>query len=230
MKKLGYFKLVFFIMISFVQSGVIYSQSSIEYFENRRLELKEKKVKIIYSYETGYDELRRKEFIDENGYLYKLEEYQTSYDGERTFISLIAEIDVNSKAGFICGKAILYDSEGVIRDSYSFDMESEYFYTLYLEDIPIDEVKYIFDEQGKLTEKRKYSNDNYGPNEFEKEVLIYDNNNKLIESKHYVPENSTISVSYYNYNSYGLLESEKVSYDFQNRGRNFGVRYEYEFY
>ena len=51
----------------------------------------------------------------------------------------------------------------------------------------------------------------------------------LTESRTPTGKNSA-SITKYFYNEKGLLDREALSYDFQNDGRDYGMRYEYEFY
>jgi|WetSurMetagenome_2_1015567.scaffolds.fasta_scaffold686016_2 hypothetical protein len=77
MKKTSYI----IILILFTQ--LLNSQSENEYFEKQRLERKDKKNKIISTYDCLDDLLRYKEYCDENGFLTKKEIFTHSNESNK---------------------------------------------------------------------------------------------------------------------------------------------------
>ena len=210
----------------------VFSQTTYDYFEKLRLERKEKKIKIVSAFDYADDVLSKKEYYDENGLLTKYEIYGASYFTGGTYMYHLIIVNKYSEKGQVSGTITKFESDGSKTDFYEFNnLKPEVFFDIKYEGDFYSDVQYVFDNSGNLSEKRFYNQDMYKPGEYEKEILIYDSDNKIIQSKYTSPGGgTTVSIGKYYYNSDGLLEHIDESYDFQNGGRNFDVRYEYEFY
>ncbi len=216
------------LLIAIVSSASVLTQTEQEYFEKLRLERKDKKIKTI----SVYDNLKvikyKKEYYDENGYLIKKELFY--HDNEKNKTYLYQEIKITSydALGNISGKEILYELGKRINEFQFSNINFTYFYEIGFSENLIDDIKYLFDDNGNLIEKRFTSADMYEPGKYEKETFLYDSNNKLVESKYSYPDNNSSHVRRYHYSSTGLLEME--SYLDDNLVQTEGVKYEYEFY
>jgi hypothetical protein len=203
--------------------------SEYDYYEKQRLERKEKKIKVINTYSYFDDALERKDYFDEEGYLRKSENYYTSFTtGELKIISQIDITDYNT-VGQISG---IYQSSdemnGEIKSTFENLSLSKFHETdFFAGEEPVDSVELIFDESGKLTEKRYYERDFKSLHS--RLVLIYDENGRLKESKFIPTKSSPSNIKYY-YNDLGLLVKEESSYEFHGGDRVFGQSYKYEFY
>jgi hypothetical protein len=220
-------KFTFLVLVFLV--GQLYSQTEQDYFEKLRLERKDKKIKTISAYSYFNEVLESKEYYDENGYLVKRETYQTDLLGENLYVYMEIVINNYDNLGNISGNQIMYESDGKKLSEFPFsNLDYTYFFEVGFDESTVIDIKYIFDKNGNVIEKRLFI-DGLNENEYEKTLLYYDNMNKLTESKYYGFSTSVNIVNYY-YNSIGLLEKEESSYDFQKGGRVYGMRFEYEFF
>jgi len=214
-----------------INTNIVFTQTAHDYFEKLRLERKEKKVKTISSFSNFNDVIELKDYFDEDGFLRKREFYMSDMMGENIYVwKELNSIEYDSK-GNMSGNEINFGIEKEILYQTPFSNNSPTdFYDIGFGETLVDEVKYIFDSKDNLIEKRSYGDHLYGTGkEYESEFFYYDNNKKLIESKTFTGE-SSINISKYYYNEIGLLIKLSNSYDFQNTGRDYGSRYEYEFF
>lgn len=203
-----------------------------KYYENLRLERKEKKVKTIKQFDYSNDALNLIDYFDAEGYLKKREIYYTKYETGESI--LVTQIDINqyNNIGGISGT---YKTSSALEgdDNYEFNnLSLKRFYDTdaFYGEGQIDSVNYVFDNADRLIEKRSYNDNLYGTGkEYESEFLYYDKVNKLINSKSTTGENSVSYTKYY-YNEKSLLMIQESSYDFQNWEKTYGIRFEYEFY
>lgn len=200
-----------------------------DYYEKLRLERKEKKVLLVKTFEYVNDALSTKDSFDVNGYLRKREIY--TFDLENLMEKLYSTIFVEryDDEGNMYGYSVIPVNMNIINN---FDkVKPTYFYEIGIdEETLVDDVKYIFDKNDNLIEKRSYGDYLYGTGkEYETEYFYYDKNNRLIESK-YLSGKSSTSITKYFYTEKGLLDKVESEYDFQNGGRVYGIRYEYLFY
>lgn len=211
-------------------SNYCYSQTEYNYYDQLRKERENKKVKTISEFETFNDALDKKDYFDEQGYLRKREFYITDMMGENSYVwKEISSITYDNK-GNISGEEINFESTKEISYKNQFtNMSPSNFYDIGFGETTVEEVKYFFDKENRLFQKSSIFGDDVPKEAFGKEIFKYDKNDRLIESKYY-SNASSVSITKYYYTSQGLLDRIEVSYDFQNGGRNYGARYEYEFY
>lgn len=220
---------IFTFLVLFFSVGQLYSQTEQDYFEKLRLERKDKKIKTISAYSYFNEVLESKEYYDENGYLVKRETYQTDLLGENLYVYMEIVINNYDNLGNISGNQTMYESDGKKLNEFPFsNLDYTYFFEVGFDESTVIDIKYIFDKNGNVIEKRFFI-DGLNENEYEKTLLNYDNMNKLTESKYYGISTSVVDIVKYYYNSIGLLEKEENSYDFQKGGRVYGMRFEYEF-
>lgn len=201
-----------------------------DYYEKLRLERKDKSVKTISSFSTFNDAIENKDYYDENGYLRKREVYGEDLMGVNRFVwKEIFNITYDETGNIFGNFTEFKNNTEILSNSILNNLSPSDFYDIGFSETLVDEVKYIFDDKNNLIEKRIYGDHLYGTRkEYESEFFYYDRNNRLIESKY--PSANTISISKYYYNEKGLIDRINVSYEFQNGGRNYGSRYEYEYY
>jgi len=202
-----------------------------DYYETLRLERKKKKVKTISSFSTFNDVIELKDYFDDDGFLRKREFYMSDMMGENIYVwKELNSIEYDSK-GNMSGDEINFGIDKEIFNQIQFSNNNPIdFYDIGFGETLVDEVKYIFDSENNLLEKRSYGGHLYGTGkDYESEFFYYDSNKKLIESKAITGE-SSINISKYFYNENGLLIKTSNSYEFQNNGRDYGTRYEYEYY
>jgi len=237
--------LINLILVFLICSNIAYNQNSkivdtgnseskmteYDYYENLRLERKENKVKTISSFGTFNDVIEIKDYFDEDGYLRKREFYLSDLMGENSYAwKEISDITYD-ETGNMSGNEIEYGNIKETLYKILFNKISpSNFYDIGFGETTVNKSEYIFDKESKLIEKRSYGEHLVGTGkEYESQYFYYDNNNRLIESRSTTGE-SAVSITKYFYNEKGLLEKEAISYDFQNGGRDYGMRYEYEYY
>jgi hypothetical protein len=222
MKKTSYI----IILILFTQ--LLYSQSEYEYFEKQRLESKDKKIKIISTYDCLDDLLWYKEYYNENGFLIKKEIF--THNNESNKLTLYQKINIDSydASGNISGTEILYETDGsILNENHFSKLNFTYFYEIGFDENITEEIEYIFDNQNQLIEKRFYYEDVNGYI-YDKELLFYNTEGKNCESKHFFSGSSNVSISKFYYNSLGLLEKKETLDGFYVK--TGGIKYNYEFY
>lgn len=200
-----------------------------DYYEKLRLERKEKKVQLILAYEYENDALWRKDSFDVEGYLRKREIYTFDLDNLMEKLYSTIYVERYDDEGNMYGYSDIPVNMNSINN---FDkVKPTYFYEIGIdEETLVDDVKYIFDKNDNLIEKRSYGDHLYSTGkEYESEYFYYDKNNRLIESKYFSGKSST-NITKYFYTEKGLLDKVESEYDFQNSGRVYGIRYEYLFY
>ncbi|MFZ1323532.1 MAG: hypothetical protein WAT71_18420 [Ignavibacteria bacterium] len=201
-----------------------------DYYETLRLERKEKKVKTISSYSTFNDVIDLKDYFDKDGFLRKREFYLSDMMGENIYVWKELNSIEYDNIGNMIGIEVIYNEDNVVSNQIPFKIKPSDFYDIGFGENLVDRVKYIFDEKNNLIEKRSYGEDLEGPDiAYSIESFQYENN-KLIESKSATYGSDIVSITKYSYNKNGLLMAVNVSFDFQNGGRNYGERYEYEFF
>lgn len=209
-----------------------YSESKFteyNYYENLRLERKDKKIKIISTYSYLDNGLERKDYFDYEGYLRKRENYYSSYaTGDSKISSQIDILDYNS-SGQVSG---IYQSSdemnGEIKSSFeNLNLSKFYDTDFFVGEEPVDSVELVFDKNGKITEKKFYERDLKSL--YSRLVMVFDEHDRLIESK-FIPLQSPPSTTKYYYDELGLLLKEESSYNFHSGERVFGKSYKYEFY
>lgn len=230
MKTLTYIFLML-VLISF-NTNIVFTQTAYDYFEKIRLERKEKKIKTISAFDNTDESLSKKDYFDDNGFFVKKEIFGSSFVTGESYIIQEIMVDKYKEGDDMSGTVKIFESDGSKTKEFKFsNVKPELFYeTSSFENLSYDKVQYSFDNKGNLSEKRFYKDKEYIPDEYEKLLIYYDSKNKPIESKFFTPNNSTVSLGKYYYNSNGLLEKEESSYDFQKGERVYGLRYEYEFY
>lgn len=207
-----------------------YSQTEYNYYEEIRKEREIKKVKTISEFGTFNDALEKKDYFDEQGYLRKREYYISDLMGENSYVWKEISSIIYDSNGNISGEEINYESNKEILYKSKFsNISPSKFYDIGFGETTVEEVKYFFDKKNRLIEKKNIFGDDVSKGQNEKEIFKYDKNDQLMESKFYSGTNP-VSITKYFYTSSGLLDRIEVSYDFQNGGRNYGARYEYEFY
>lgn len=223
-------KILFFIFAFLTAVNFCYSQIEYNYYEQLRKNREIKKVKTISEFETFNDALEKKDYFDEQGYLRKREFYITDMMGENPYVWKEINSIVYDNNGGISGEEINYESTREISNKSEFTCISpSKFYDIGFSETTVKEVEYFFDKKNRLIEKKSIL-ENAGPDgQNEKVIFKYNKNEQLIESKLYSGTNP-VSITKYFYTMSGLLDRIEISYDFQNGGRNYGVRYEYEFY
>lgn len=224
-------KIILFIFSLIVfMSNYCYSQTEYNYYDQLRKERENKKVKTISEFETFNDALDKKDYFDEQGYLRKREFYMTDMMGENAYVWKEINSIVYDNKGNISGEEINFESTSEILYKNKFtNISPSNFYDIGFGETTVEEVKYFFDKKNRLIEKKNIFGDAVPKGQDEKEIFKYDKNDQLMESKFYSGSNP-VSITKYFYTPSGLLDRIEVSYDFQNGGRNYGARYEYEFY
>lgn len=232
MKNFIYFYLSLIFVQLIINSQIVFSQTEYDYFKKQRLEKKAKKIKTISSFDYLDDALSEKIYYDEEGFLIKKEIYASSFVTGNAYISQEVIVNKYNDNEDISGSITVFKSDGSKVKNLKFNnMKPEIFYEISsFDEIQYDNVNYIFDNKGILTEKRFFSKKNFNSDEYARQLLFYNSNGKLIEYKYYTPGTTTVSFGKYYYNSNDLLEKEESSYDFQKGERVYGTRYEYEFY
>lgn len=214
-------------IIIVLQTQIAYSQTTLDYLEKQRIERKNNKIKTITTFISVNDKISSIDYYDENGYMQKKELYVMDLDAGKVYLWQDILITKFSSEGLFSGIESTYECNGKKINDFSFEnMKPEILFEIAFDETLIDDVKYIFDSKGNLIEKRFYSEEMYKPNEYEKEILIYDSKNKLVETIYYIPGSSIVSSHKYSYNSAGLLEKISSVQD----ETDYATTYKYEFY
>jgi len=227
MKSVIRFFVLLITTIIVLQIQIAYSQTTLDYLEKQRIERKNNNIKTITTYDSVNDKISSIEYYDENGYLQKKELYVMDLDAGKLCLWQDILITKFSSYGLFSGIESLYERNGSKINYFTFEnMKPEILFEIAFDETLIDDVKYIFDNKGNLIEKRFYSEDMYKPDEYEKQILIYDSKNKLVETKYYIPGLSRSSTHKYFYDSSGLLEKVTSVQD----ETNYVSKYKCEFY
>lgn len=223
---------LFFIFLIFLlcnNSSILVAQHNNEYdyFENERLERKEKKIKSVKVTDLVKEELIRIDYYDNEGYLIKREVYLPGISDQTPRLYSEYKISPFDTDLNISVEEIVFDGNQTQVLNANYTNKLKLFLELETETIE-DEVQYIFNDKVQIVEKNIY----YGEdNDFElsrSENYEYDAAGFLISSD--FKSGNSLFKTKYSYNNNGLLEKEVGAYDFSNNGRVWGLIYEYEFY
>jgi hypothetical protein len=203
MKKITiYYLIITFIMLLF-SSQSIFSQTTYDYFEKQRLERKEKKVKVIYY--DNKDFPSKKNYFDKDGNITKSELF--SGRKENGAYKLWREIFIRKidSRGNLSGIMKEYRDNNVVQEIFSEIQPVVFFEIGIFNENLVEEIRYFFDFNGNVTEKRSYGDHAY-PKEYTSEIYNYENGKvKTIVDSDFNYKN----ILYYDDN--GLLY--KIEYD-----------------